>query len=126
MIKKFRYEKDKMKKLEYYQGKIVTYADIGVNEPGCVALFEESREKVIQDWAFFVDEFHYVLQGTADITYTSHPLHDKEEKLTVKPGDAYFCSKGTRATWKIISSEPFLYLNVIMPRPEATLLGDLL
>ena len=121
MIKKFRYEKSKQKRMEFKQGNLVNFADIALNELGCIAGFEEFRPDIPQkkSWTFWHDEFHYVIKGKAEITYTSPPLHDKEEKVIVEAGDAYFTPIGTCATWKLIGSEEFLHLNVVMPRPES-------
>lgn len=119
MIKKFRYEKDKLKRMEFKDGKIVTHASIGLNELSCGAGFEEIRGDVNESWTFPHDEFHYVIRGKAEITYTSPPLHNKEEKIIVEAGDAYLTPVGTCAKrWKMISTEIFLHLNVVMPRPE--------
>jgi mannose-6-phosphate isomerase-like protein (cupin superfamily) len=106
--------------MEFRQGSIVTFGDVGLNERGCIAAFEELRpeEPMQESWTFWFDEFHYVLQGEVEITFTSPPFHDREEKNIVAAGDAYFTPIGTCAKWKIIGTEPFRHLNVVMPRPE--------
>jgi len=121
VIKKFRYEKDKLKRLDFKQGNVVVFSDVGLNESGCIAAFEELRPDIPmkEGWPFWFDEFHYVIKGKAEITFTSPPFHEKEEKIVVEAGDAYFTPIGTIATWKIIGLEPFLHLNVVMPRPES-------
>jgi len=123
VIKKIRYEKDKLKRMEFKQGNMIVFADIGLNEPGCLAGFEEIRPDIPmkESWTFWFDEFHYVIRGKAEITYTSPPLHEKEERIIVVAGDAYFTPIGTCATWRVIGSEIFLHLNVVMPRPSVPL-----
>jgi hypothetical protein len=125
MIKKFTYDGSKLKRLDFKQGSIVTFGDVGINEPGCIAAFEEMRPEIpMKDWwPFWFDEFHYVIKGKAEITYTSPPFHEKEEKIIVEAGDAYLTPIGICATWKIIGSEPFLHLNVVMPRPSSFVLN---
>jgi mannose-6-phosphate isomerase-like protein (cupin superfamily) len=121
VIKKFSYKKDKLKKIEFREGKVTVFTDVGLNEPGCIAAFEELRPDVPmkESWPFWFDEFHYVIKGKAEITFTSPPFHEKEEKIVLEAGDAYYTPIGTIATWKILSAEPFLHLNVVMPRPES-------
>ena len=123
MIKKFRYEKDKLKRTELKQGNVVTFSDISLNEPGCMAGFEEMRPEIPmkESWTFTTDQFFYVMKGKAEITYSSSPSYEKEEKIIVEAGDAYFVPIGKCATWKIIGSEAFLQLFVLMPRPDSPL-----
>ena len=121
MIKKFRYDENALKRINFKQGNIVAFAGFGLNELSCLAAFEMFKPDfpMKEGWTFWHDEFHYVIQGIAEITYTNPPLHDKEEKIIVEAGDAYFTPIGTCGTWKIMSSEPFIHLNVVMPRPSS-------
>ena len=125
MIKKIRYEKDRLKRIELKKENIVSFLDIGINETGCIAVFEEFRSDVPwkKSFTLWADEFHYVIEGKAEITYTSPPLHEKEEKIIVEAGDAYFTPIGICEKYRIIGSETFLHLNVVMPRPKSSDLG---
>ena len=69
-------------------------------------------------WAFFHDEFQYILQGEVEVTYTLIPNHDKVNTVRIKKGQAYLILNGTRATFKVLSKEPYTHLWVVMPRFE--------
>ena len=67
-------------------------------------------------WAFYHDEFQYILQGEAEVSYTLVPNHDKVNTVRIKKGQACLILNGTRATFKVLSKEPYTHLFVIMPR----------
>jgi len=90
MIKKFSYDEQSMQRIDFKQGNIVIFAGMGVNEKSCLAAFEMMKPDLPmkERWTFWHDEFHYVIRGRAEITFTNPPLHDKEEKILVQEGDA--------------------------------------
>ena len=69
-------------------------------------------------WSFFHDEVQYILQGEAEVTYTLIPNHDKVNTVRIKKGQAYLILNGTRATFRVLSKEPYTHLWVVMPRFE--------
>lgn len=67
-------------------------------------------------WSFHYDEVHLILEGKAEITYTLPANPSKILKMVAEKGDTYLCPRGMRATWKVVSKEPFRKFCVIMPR----------
>lgn len=66
-------------------------------------------------WAFWHDEVHYIAKGSAELTYSMPPFHQKEEKAVVETGDCYMIYKGERITFKVTSKEPYRHVCFIMP-----------
>jgi len=66
-------------------------------------------------WSYWHDEVHYIIKGKAEITFSMPPFHEKEEKVIAETGDAYMIYKGESLTFKVISSEPYRHLCIIMP-----------
>ncbi|MBI3966451.1 MAG: hypothetical protein HY329_12535 [Chloroflexi bacterium] len=87
-----------------------------VNNPEGTIAFESFAAGDTVNWSFFHAETHVVLRGEAEITYTLPPNHGKIKKATAKAGMAYVIINGTRAQFKITSSEPYVHVCVIMPR----------
>jgi hypothetical protein len=75
-------------------------------------------------WSFMGDEWHYILKGEAEVTYSlGATMHTEERKMTVKAGDLYLIPAGARLTWKVAPGEPLLHLCVVIllaaPRTES-------
>ena len=75
-------------------------------------------------WSFMGDEWHYILKGEAEVTYSlGATMHTEERKMTVKGGDLYLIPAGARLTWKVAPGEPLLHLCVVIwlaaPRTES-------
>ncbi|MBI2869559.1 MAG: hypothetical protein HYX96_07030 [Chloroflexi bacterium] len=86
------------------------------NAPEGTVGIENFLPGVETHWAFFHNEFQYIVQGEAEISYTLVPNHDKVNTVTIKKGQCYLILNGTRATFRVKSKEPFTHLFVIMPR----------
>jgi mannose-6-phosphate isomerase-like protein (cupin superfamily) len=74
-------------------------------------------------WSFMGDEWHYILKGEAEVTYSlGATLHTEERRMQVKKGDLYLIPAGARLTWKVAPGEPLLHLCVVIllsgPRTE--------
>jgi quercetin dioxygenase-like cupin family protein len=74
-------------------------------------------------WSFMGDEWHYILKGEAEVTYSlGSTMHTEERRMTVKAGDLYFIPAGAHLTWKVGPAEPLLHLCVVIllagPRAE--------
>tara|TARA_Y100000310_G_scaffold205596_1_gene205968 strand:+ start:11 stop:490 length:480 start_codon:yes stop_codon:yes gene_type:complete len=87
-----------------------------INTPQALVGIENFLPGSTIHWAFWHDEVQYILQGQAEITYTLVPNHNKVNKILVDKGQACLILSGTRATFKVLSEEPYTHLSVIMPR----------
>ena len=87
-----------------------------INEPCANIGLEDFPGGTQLDWAFWHDEAHYVLEGKAELTYTLPPNHNRVKTVICEKGHVYLIMNGTRATWKVLSNEPYRHLCFIMPR----------
>ncbi|MBI2869558.1 MAG: hypothetical protein HYX96_07025 [Chloroflexi bacterium] len=86
------------------------------NQPEATVAIENFLPGIETHWAFFHNEFQYILQGEAEVSYTLVPNHDKVNTVTIRKGQCYLILNGTRATFRVRSKEPYTHLAVIMPR----------
>ena len=89
--------------------------EMGIFHPEGTMALEDSLPSPNKQWFFSHSEFHYILKGTADITYTLAPWHDVEKTMSIKAGDAYLIPKGTIFKWNIHPGEPLRKMCLIMP-----------
>lgn len=87
-----------------------------INVPQALVGIEDFLPGSVVHWAFWHDEVQYIIQGQAEITYTLPPNHRKVNTIVVGKGQTYLVLNGTRATFKILSKEPYTHLFVVMPR----------
>jgi hypothetical protein len=83
--------------------------------PEGIMAIEDSLPSPNKRWTFFHTEFHYILKGKAEITYTLPPWHDEEKTMTVEAGDAYLIPSGADFKWNIFPGEPLRKMCVVMP-----------
>jgi mannose-6-phosphate isomerase-like protein (cupin superfamily) len=89
-----------------------------VNDPRATIAYEAFAGNSTVNWAFWHDEVHVIMGGEAEVTYTLGPNHRRQVTKRFGPGDTYLIPDGTRATFRILSDEPYLHVCVIMPRFE--------
>jgi mannose-6-phosphate isomerase-like protein (cupin superfamily) len=89
-----------------------------VNDPRATIAYEAFDAHSTVNWTFWHDEVHVVMGGEAEVTYTLGPNHRKQVQKRFGTGDAYLIPDGARATFRIVSDEPYLHVCVIMPRFE--------
>ena len=89
--------------------------EVNIIHPEGTMVLEDSYPSKDKRWSFFHAEFHYILKGEAEITYTLPPWHDEEKTITVKAGDAYLIPKGADFKWNIYPGEPLRKMCVTMP-----------
>ena len=87
-----------------------------LNVPQALIGIEDFLPGSTNHWAFWHDEAQYILQGEAEVTYTLVPDHRKVNTIRIKAGQTYLIISGTRATFRVLSKEPYTHLFVIMPR----------
>lgn len=87
-----------------------------INVPEAFVALEDFMPGTEFHWSFHYNEVHLILQGKAEISYTLPANPDKIMKMVAGKDDTYLCPCGMRATWKVISQEPYRHYCVIMPR----------
>ena len=69
-------------------------------------------------WMFPHDEFHWILKGKAEMTYSlAGTSHTEQETVTIQEGDIFLIPLGARVTWKIDPSSRLRRVAVVMPGP---------
>lgn len=87
-----------------------------LREKRCTCILEDFAPGSTFTWTFSFDEFHYIVYGKAEVTYTLiYDLYNKEQKMTIQQGDAYCIPIGARVTWKTDKSGPLGKMCVMMP-----------
>ncbi len=67
-------------------------------------------------WMFPYDEFHWVVKGKAEMTYSlAGTGHTERKKATIQEGDIYLIPRGARITWKVGPDGPVRLVGIIMP-----------
>ena len=105
-------EKD-LEKLKTVRGTL--YGKFYINEPSGFVCIEDFGAGETCRWAFFHDEFHYILEGEADLTYSMPPLHLEKKSAHVKAGQFYMIPAGAEIEWKVAPGSPYRKLCVGMP-----------
>ena len=69
-------------------------------------------------WDFWYDEFHYILSGKAELTYSlQYTAYTETKKLTVEAGHLYLIPRGAHMEWKVDPGANLRKICVIMPCP---------
>ncbi len=108
-----------LERFEVRNGEYVDWVQMVINEPSCVAAFQEFRaDERLGYWVMFYDEIHYAISGEADLIYRMPGNYEEEVRLRVKAGDVYLLPLGIETKWEVIGDGPYRTLFVIMPRPR--------
>lgn len=89
-----------------------------VNDRRGTLAYESFAPGSTVNWAFWHDEVHVIMGGTAKCTYTLGPNHRKQVTKTFTKGDTYLIPNGARVRFEVVSDDPYLHVCVIMPRFE--------
>jgi hypothetical protein len=66
-------------------------------------------------WFFPTDEWHYILRGEAEVTYSlAATSHTEEKTMHISPGDLYFIPAGARLTWKVAPASNLVHFFVVL------------
>lgn len=67
-------------------------------------------------WMFPYDEFHWIVKGSAEMTYSlAGTSHTEQKTVRIKEGDIYLLPTGSRATWKVDPGVPLRKICVLLP-----------
>jgi mannose-6-phosphate isomerase-like protein (cupin superfamily) len=94
-----------------------------MNEPACQVVLEDWFKDNPIEWVYFVDAFHIVLSGRAEITFRDPPDWPEERTVIAEPGMMYLTPRGSHVKWRILSEEPFRH--VVLDIPNAGYSEDL-
>lgn|SRR5690625_1903127 len=94
---------------------VMSRTQTSINTPEGLAGLESFPAGKEYSFAFWADEFHFVVSGSATVKYTSPPLHQDVVETTVEAGDVYLIRSGSRVRWFVDESEPFVHYFAAMP-----------
>jgi mannose-6-phosphate isomerase-like protein (cupin superfamily) len=86
-----------------------------MNEPACQVVLEDWFKDNPIEWVYFVDAFHVVISGRAEITYRNPPDWPEERTVIAEPGMMYLTPRGAHVKWRILSDEPFRHVVLDIP-----------
>lgn len=90
---------------------------VALNSPAVLAGLESFDADSNYDFAYWYDEVHIVVSGTATIRCTLPPFHQEIEEIRVGPGDMYQIDNGARLWFEIDGEEPFVHYFTVSPNP---------
>lgn len=88
-----------------------------LNEPATQVVLEDWFKDNDIEWVYFVDAFHIVVSGRAEITYWNPPDWPEPRTVTAEPGMIYLTPRGSHVKWRILSDEPFRHIVLDIPNP---------
>lgn len=88
---------------------------VALDTPEVLAGLESYAAGDTYSFAYWYDEVHVVISGTAKILYSLPPLHHAIEERLVGPGDTYLIPKGARFWWEIGPDDAFVHQFCVMP-----------
>jgi hypothetical protein len=89
-----------------------------VNDPKGVVCWEAFDAGRATEWAFWHDEFHVCMSGSADVEFTLPPNHQEVLKAEIRTGDAVLILAGTRARFHVPEAAPYIHVSLFQPRYE--------
>jgi hypothetical protein len=87
-----------------------------INDPRGVICFEAFEAGADTEWAYWHDEFHVCMSGSASVEYTLPPNHQQLLRAEIKTGDALLILGGTRARFTVPAAEPYVHASLFQPR----------
>jgi hypothetical protein len=86
-----------------------------IDEPATQVVYEDWFKGNDVEWVYWLDAFHVVISGEAEITYWNGPDWSESGTVTAKAGDMYLTPRGSRCRWHITSDEPFRHIVLDIP-----------
>jgi hypothetical protein len=96
---------------ESSQFRIVTL----MNEPAVQVVYEDWFKDNDVEWVYWLDAFHIVISGSAEITYWDPPNWEEPHTVVADPGSMYLTPRGSRVKWRVLSEEPFRHVVLDIP-----------
>jgi hypothetical protein len=91
------------------------------SEPAMQIVHEDWFKDNDIEWTYWVDAFHIVLGGSAEITYWNPPDWTDTGTVVANAGSMFLCPRGSRVKWRVTSSEPFRRVVLDIPNPGYSL-----
>lgn len=93
------------------QFRIITLMD----EPCTQVVYEDWFKGNDVEWVYWLDAFHIVVSGEAEITYWNGPDWKESGTVVARAGDIYLTPRGSRVKWHITSDAPFRHIVLDIP-----------
>jgi len=86
-----------------------------MNAPACQVVLEDWFKDNPIEWVYWIDGFHIVISGRAEITYRNPPDWPEERTVIAEPGMMYLTPRGSHVKWRILSEKPFRHVVLDIP-----------
>jgi ethanolamine utilization protein EutQ (cupin superfamily) len=119
MIQIGRFEATQLERYDSYSGHYVSWEQLIIDTPHCVAAFSEKRrsDDLSQPWHLWNDELWHLVEGELELAWREPPMFNEEQRVRLGPGDVALLGVGTAFRVHVIS-ECVRFLWVTMPRPR--------
>jgi ethanolamine utilization protein EutQ (cupin superfamily) len=119
MIQITQFDPANLQRFSSYQGHYVSWEDMKIDDPACVASFSVKRrtDDISAPWHLWNDEVWYIIEGEMELEWSNPPMFNDTQRAVVQPGQLLFLKLGTMFKMTIRSEEVRL-LWVAMPRPR--------
>jgi uncharacterized cupin superfamily protein len=108
-------------KIETVSGNFYTHKSPLIRTANGVCSQEDFGAGETFTWMFPYDEFHWIVKGSAEMTYSlAGTSHTEQKTVRIKPGDIYLLPTGARVTWKIDPGEPLRHICIVLPGNAAS------
>lgn len=118
-----RWSPETARNLTAFEGRLRTKLGGDLDEPECLAIFEEFSPTETSSrfpWLTWYDEVDIVVAGAARVTMWYPPDYVRSEVMDVTVGDVFWVSPGLRVLYDVQGDVPYRHLLVQMPRPRGT------
>jgi len=86
-----------------------------LDEPTCQVVVEDWLKGNDIEWTYWVDSLFFVVSGSAEMEIWQPPNWVTKTTKVVEKGSVFLCPRGARASWKVLSDEPFRHVVVDIP-----------
>jgi hypothetical protein len=86
-----------------------------INEPAMQVVYEDWFKGNDIEWVYWVDAFHIVISGEAEISYRDPPAWSETKTVVARAGAMYLTPRGAHVKWRVLSDEPFRHVVLDIP-----------
>jgi hypothetical protein len=94
-----------------------------MSEPAMQVVYEDWFKGNDIEWVYWVDAFHIVTMGEAEITWRNGPDWTDGGTCIARRGDIFLSPRGCHVKWHITSDEPFRRIVLDIPNPGYGIAG---
>jgi hypothetical protein len=87
------------------------------SQEACQAVVEDWFKDNDIEWTYWIDSIFYGLSGECEVTALQPPNWTEKVVQRVGAGDIFLMPRGCRATFRVLSDEPYRHIVLDVPNP---------